>query len=126
MPEIAEAQALIAALEETDEVKAEAARRRRMTQLHAAYGNAMILAHGYGARETWAAFERARDTATAEDGFERLSAQYGLWAGSFVRGELGAMRELSAAMLSDCERRPQSGEASIAHRMRGRDALVRR
>ena len=29
------------------------------------------------------------------------------------------MRELSAAMLRDCERRPQSGEASIAHRMRG-------
>ena len=119
MPEIAEAQALLAALEEMDEVKSEVARRRRMTQLHAAYGNAMILAHGYGARETSAAFERARDTATAEDGFERLSAQYGLWAGSFVRGELGAMRELSAAMLRDCERRPQSGEASIAHRMRG-------
>ena len=119
MPEIAEAQALLAALAEMDEVKAEVARRRRKTRLHAAYGNAMILAHGYGARETSAAFERARDTATAEDGFERLSAQYGLWAGSFVRGELGAMRELSAAMLRDCERRPQSGEASIAHRMRG-------
>ena len=110
----------VAALEEMDEVKTEAARRRRMTQLHAAYGNAMILAHGYGARETSAAFERARDTATgAEDGSERLSAQYGLWAGSFVRGELGAMRELSASMLRDCERQPQSGEASIAHRMRG-------
>ena len=119
MPEIAEAQALLAALEEMDEVKSEVARRRRKTRLHAAYGNAMILAHGYGARETSAAFERARDTATAEDGFERLSAQYGLWAGSFVRGELGAMRELSAAMLRDCERWPQSGEASIAHRMRG-------
>ena len=119
MPEIGEAHALVATLEEMDEVKAEAARRQRITQLHAAYGNAMILAHGYGARETSAAFERARDTATAQDGFERLSAQYGLWAGSFVRGELGAMRELSAAMLRDCERRPQSGEASIAHRMRG-------
>ena len=119
MPEIAEAHALLAALEEMDEVKSEVARRRRKTRLHAAYGNAMILAHGYGARETSAAFERARDTATAEDGFERLSAQYGLWAGSFVRGELGAMRELSAAMLRDCERWPQSGEASIAHRMRG-------
>ena len=82
MPEIGEAQALVAALAEMDEVKAEVARRRRKTRLHAAYGNAMILAHGYGARETSAAFERARDTATAEDGFERLSAQYGLWAGS--------------------------------------------
>ena len=33
MPEIAEAQALLAALSETDEVKAEAARRQRLTQL---------------------------------------------------------------------------------------------
>ena len=119
MPEIAEAQALLASLAEMEEVKSEVARRRRKTRLHAAYGNAMILAHGYGAHETSAAFERARDTATAEDGFERLSAQYGLWAGSFVRGELGAMRELSAATLRECERWPQSGEASIAHRMRG-------
>ena len=120
MPEIAEAQSLFAALSQIAEVKAEAARRQRLTQLHAAYGNAMILAHGYGARETSAAFERARDTATgADDGSERLSAQYGLWAGSFVRGELGAMRELSTAMLRDCQKRPQSSVASIAHRMRG-------
>ena len=34
MPEIAEAQALLAALAETDEVKAEAAQRQRLTQLH--------------------------------------------------------------------------------------------
>ena len=120
MPEIAEAQALLAALAETDEAKADAARRRRMTQLHAAYGAAMMLGRGYGARETSAAFERARDMATgAEEGSERLSAQYGLWVGSFARGELGAMRELSTAMLRDCERRPQSGEMSVAHRMCG-------
>ena len=48
MPEIAEAQALLAALLETDEVKAEAARRQRLTHLHVAYGNALIAARGHG------------------------------------------------------------------------------
>ena len=61
MPEIAEAQALLAALAETDEVKAEAAHRQRLTQLHVSYGNALIAARGYGARETTEAFARARE-----------------------------------------------------------------
>ena len=120
MPEIAEAHALLAALAETDEVKVEAAHRQRLTQLHAAYGNALIGTHGYGAPETTEAFARARESASGDkDAPGRLSADYGLWVGSFARGELGAMRELSATMLRDCERRPQSGEASVAHRMRG-------
>ena len=41
MPEIAEAQALLAALAQTDEVKAQAAQRQRLTQLQVAYGNAL-------------------------------------------------------------------------------------
>ena len=49
MPEIAEAQALLAALEGADEVKADAAHRRRMTHLRVAYGNALIAARGHGA-----------------------------------------------------------------------------
>ena len=61
MPEIAEAQALLAALAETDEVKAEAAHRQRLTQLHVSYGNALIAARGYGAPETTEAFARARE-----------------------------------------------------------------
>ena len=56
MPEIAEAQALLAALAQTDEVKAEAAQRQRLTQLHVAYGNALIAARGFGAPETTEAF----------------------------------------------------------------------
>jgi hypothetical protein len=120
MPEIAEAQAVLAALAETDEAKVEAAHRQRLTQLHAAYGNALTATRGYGAPETTEAFARARESASGDKGAPgRLSADYGLWVGSFSRGELGAMRELSATMLRDCERRPQSGEASVAHRMRG-------
>ena len=51
MSEIAEAQALLAGLSQTDEVKADAAQRRRMTRLHVAYGNALIATRGHGASE---------------------------------------------------------------------------
>ena len=60
MPEIAEAQALLAKLAETDEVKAQAAQRQRPTQLHVSYGNTLIAARGYGAPETTEAFAKAR------------------------------------------------------------------
>ena len=46
---------------ETDEVKPEAARRQRLTQLHAARGDALFAARGDGAPETTAAFARARE-----------------------------------------------------------------
>ena len=89
MPEIAEAQALLAALAATDEVKVEAAHRHRLTQLHVSYGNALIAARGYGALETTAAFAKAREAASGDkDGRGRLAADYGLWAGSYMRGEL--------------------------------------
>ena len=93
MPEIAEAQALLAALAQTDEVKAEAAQRQRLTQLHVAYGNALIAARGYGAPETTEAFARARESASGDkDAPGRLAADYGLWVGSYMRGELPSMR----------------------------------
>ena len=120
MPEIAEAQALLAALHDTDEVKADVAQRRRMTQLQAAYGAALISARGYGARETSEAFARARRFAAGDaDAPERLVADYGLWAGSYVRGELPLMRTHAAAFMRDVEARPDSSEAGIAHRVQG-------
>ena len=120
MPEIAEAQALLAALAETDEVKAEAAQRQRLTQLQVAYGNALFAARGYGAPETTEAFARARESASGDkDAPERLAADYGLWAGSYVRGELPSMRAHAAAFLNDVEARPNSPEAGVAHRAAG-------
>ncbi|MBV8321593.1 MAG: hypothetical protein JO049_13100 [Hyphomicrobiales bacterium] len=120
MPEIAEAEALIAALLETDEVKAEAARRQRRTQLHAAYGNALLHARGYGAPETAEAFARARESAFGDkDAPERLAADYGLWVGSFIRGELSPMRAHAETFLSDVAARPDSPEAGVAHRTGG-------
>jgi predicted ATPase len=120
MPEIAEAQALLAALEETNEVKAEAARRQQRRQLHVSYGNALIAARGYGAPETREAFARVREQTVGEkDEPDRLAAQYGLWVGSYVRGELSPMRAYAAAFLGDVDARPDSPEAGVAHRATG-------
>ncbi len=120
MPELVEAQALLAALADDEEVKADAARRQRLTQLNIAYGNALIAARGYGAQETTDAFARARESASGDRGApERLAADYGLWVGSFTRGDLPSMRAHAAAFLDDVENRPDSPEAGVAHRADG-------
>ena len=120
MPEIAEAQALLASLADTDEVKAEAAQRPRLTQLQVPYGNALLQARGYGAPETTEAFARARESASGnKDAPGRLAADYGLWVGSYVRGELPSMQAHAAAFLSDVAASPDSPEAGVAHRAAG-------
>jgi predicted ATPase len=119
-PEIAEAQALLTAVVATDEVKVEAAHRQRLTQLHVSYGNALIAARGYGAPETTEAFARARAAAFGDrDAPGRVAADYGLWVGSFTRGELPEMRTHATAFLSDLEATPESPEAGVAHRAAG-------
>ncbi len=76
-----------------------------MTQLQAAYGTALIAARGFGARETTEAFARARKSAASDNSLQRLAADYGLWAGSYVRGDLPAMKAQAAAFLADIARR---------------------
>jgi class 3 adenylate cyclase/predicted ATPase len=91
-------------------------------QLHmrVAYGNALIATRGYGAPETTEAFARAREAATGDKGAsERLAADYGLWVGSYVRGELAAMRGYAEGFLGDVEAKPDSPEAGVAHRAAG-------
>ena len=62
MPEIAEAQALLAALAETDEVKdATASQRQRRLKLQTSYGQAMMLSRGFASEETIVAFTRAQE-----------------------------------------------------------------
>jgi predicted ATPase len=120
MPEIAEAQALLAALAGTDEVRAQAAQRHRLTQLQVAYGNALIATRGHGAPETMEAFARARKSASLdEDAPGRLAADYGLWVGSYVRGDLPSMRTHAAAFLAGVAASPDSPEAGVAHRVLG-------
>ena len=75
---------------------------------------------GFGAQETTEAFARARESATGDkDAPDRLAADYGLWVGSFIRGELSPMRAYAAAFLRDVEARPHSPEAGVAHRAAG-------
>ena len=86
-PEIEEAQTLLAALAETDEVKNAASRQRRL-QLQTAYANALIHARGHGAQETSAAFAKAQTLATGlGDAADHFSAYYGQWVGSLNRAE---------------------------------------
>ncbi len=89
-------------------------------KLHVAYGNALFAARGPGAPETTEAFARARESASGDkNGPGRLAADYGLWVGSYVRGDLPSMRAHAAALLSDVEARPDSPEAGVAHRAAG-------
>ena len=92
----------------------------RRVQLRVAYANALIAARGHGARETAEAFATARGSMSGdEDAPARLAADYGLWAGCYVRGELIPMKTYAAACLADIEEKPDSPEASVAHRVAG-------
>ena len=101
-PEIAEARALFDALAQTDAVRTVKASRVRQVELQIALGNALIATRGHGAPETTAAFARARDLARdVDDSATQASITYGLWVGSYTRGELEPMLELAAAFLHD-------------------------
>ena len=71
MPEIAEAQALLAELAGSEDVKAAAAQRQRQAQLQIAYGNALIAVRGFGAPETAEAFARAHEVGVQRKGCAR-------------------------------------------------------
>jgi predicted ATPase len=117
-PEIEKAQKLLAALAQTDEAKNAAAARQRQAKLQISYANALIATRGYGAPETTAAFARARKlTAGIADADERFSGLYGVWVGSYTRGEVARMRELADAFLQEAERQPSTPEAGVAHRI---------
>jgi class 3 adenylate cyclase/predicted ATPase len=93
---------------------------QRLTQLHVAYGNALLAARGYAAPETTEAFARARESASGDkDAAEKLAGVYGLWVGGYVRGELPSMRAHAQAFLDNVAARPDSPEAAVAHRIAG-------
>jgi class 3 adenylate cyclase/predicted ATPase len=89
-------------------------------RLQISYGNALRVVRGFAAPETKAAFVRARDIArTIPDVPERFSAEYGLWSGMFLSGDLPAMRELADAFLRSVETRRDPPETGVAHRIAG-------
>jgi class 3 adenylate cyclase/predicted ATPase len=93
---------------------------RRLTQLRVDYGSALFAARGPTARETTEAFARVRESAYGErDTPEQLAADYGLWVGSLLSGDLLSMRARAEVFLSDVERKPDSPEAGVAHRAVG-------
>jgi len=119
-PELTEAQALLAALSESDAVKSAAALQQRRLHLQISLGNALIWAKGYPAPETRAAFARARELASREeDASERFSAYYGLWIGHYTRCEPVPMREIAELFLREATARPDCPETLVAHRTFG-------
>jgi hypothetical protein len=75
MPEIAEAQALLAALAETDEVKSAASARRRL-KLQTDYSRALLWSKGFSAGETSAALADASKLAAGTADFVERFAGY--------------------------------------------------
>jgi class 3 adenylate cyclase/predicted ATPase len=117
MPEIAEAQALLAALAESDEVKAAEAQRQRRLHLQTAYGQAMMWAKGFSAEETRAAFSRATELTARTDNFEdRFAAGHGQWVTAVTLGEQKRARELASAFLKEAEDAGRVVEAGVARR----------
>ena len=100
-------------------ITATAARRQRV-ELQVAYANALISGRGHGAKETTAAFARARDlAANIEDPVERFPIYYGIWVGGLVRGELSVMRDIAEAAGRDAENNPGLSEACTGWRIVG-------
>jgi class 3 adenylate cyclase/predicted ATPase len=94
--------------------------RRNRLKLQISYGQALLHARGYSAPETTAAYTRALElTADIGEPSERFSIYFGLWAGSFVRGELAPLREITAIMLRESETLPGSTEELNAVRLSG-------
>jgi hypothetical protein len=115
MPEIAEAQSLLATLAETDEVKAADAQRQRRLHLQTAYGEATMMVKGFAAEETRAAFARAAELAgTTDDLSERFAALLGQFSAAATAGELRSAQELALTLLREAEEAGRTGEAAAA------------
>ena len=110
-PEIEQAQTLLAALAETDEVKNAVASRQHRLKLQTSLGTAFMSSRGFGAEESKAAFIRARELAAAIDNpTERSTIYFGMFSSTFVRGELGLAREIAETFLREAERAARTTE----------------
>jgi hypothetical protein len=117
MPEIGEAQGLLAALAETEEVRAAESQRRRRLHLQTAYGQAMMWAKGFSAEETRAAVSRATELTAKTDNFtDRFAAAHFQWSFAYLRGELRSARELELSFLKEAEDTGRVVEAGVAGR----------
>ena len=116
MPEIADAQALLTALADTDEVKASGASRQRRLKLQSDYAQAVLWSKGYAADETKSAFERTGDLATSN---EQFSSFYGRCAWNLFRGEIRQGRGIAEQFLHEAQFNGRAAEVGVAHRVLG-------
>jgi predicted ATPase len=120
MPEIAEAQALLAAAAETDEVRTEIEQRRRRLGLQMSYGQALMWSKGFAAEETGAAFARVSQFAQPnQDARARSVAYYAQCLRGIMRGEYSQAREIADIFLREAEGSGHDTEAGAARRMLG-------
>ena len=123
-PEIAEAQALLDTLGETDEVKTAAAARQRRLKLQTSYGQAVMWSKGYAAPETAAAFARAQELSVGTDNSaERFVAYFAKWAVGMVRAELASARETAQTFVREAEREGRGTERVVGLRILGLTSL---
>jgi predicted ATPase len=123
-PEIEQAQTLLAALVETDEVRNAATARQRRLKLQTSYGQALLWSSGFGAEETKASFVRAKELAAGiSDAAERFPTYYGLWVGSLLRGEFGSARQTAEVFLHEAKTEGHLTEAAVASRNLGLTCL---
>jgi len=95
-------------------------RRLLRARLQTSYGYALLHSRGQSLPETTTAFARACELAEGIDDIGvRLSAYWGLWAGSLSRGELTPMQEAAEAFMRDPRQRPDSLKAGVGHRLVG-------
>jgi tetratricopeptide (TPR) repeat protein len=95
-------------------------RRLLRARLQTTHGYALLHSRGHTKPETTAAFAKACELAGGIDDIAvRLSAYWGLYVGSFVRGELAPSWKAAEAFMRDAERWPGSLEAAVGHRLVG-------
>ena len=119
MPEIAEAQALLAALAASEPVAAELRRRETRSKLHAGYALATMMTKGFGAEETKAALARAASVSGAARTPEYWTVVYGRINADTMRGDHRAAHAGVEAFLAEAEAAGMPGHAAFAQRMRG-------
>jgi predicted ATPase len=125
-PEVEEAQGLLAALAESDEVKNATASRQRRLKLQTSYGQAMMLSRGFASEETKVAFTRAHQLGKQiGDADERFDTHYGLYISQLLRGELASARETAEAFLREAQSEGRLTEAAAANRLLGMAFLSR-
>jgi class 3 adenylate cyclase/predicted ATPase len=118
--EIEEAQALRAALSETDEVKKAAASRQRRLKLQTDYGQALLWSRGFGSEEAKAALDRAQELAAETDSAPaRFPAYYGKWLSCAAHGEMGLARQTAERFLREAKIEGRMVEGAVASRILG-------